>query len=161
MVRAREGIPMRPLRVFVDTSVFGGMFDAEFDVETRRFFDAVHSGRFRLAVSDQVVREVGPAPSNVKAFFESLIPQMELLQDSLEVQRMTDLYLAGGVVTSKYRTDASYVAYATVHACAGLVSWNFSHIVHEDKTRLFNVVNAGQGYPPLFMATPGEITSHA
>ncbi len=52
---------MRPLRVFIDTSVFGGMFDSEFSVDTQRFFDAVDMDRFQLAISDQVVQEIAPA----------------------------------------------------------------------------------------------------
>ena len=32
-----EGV--RKLRVYADTSVFGGCFDPEFEVESRKFFD--------------------------------------------------------------------------------------------------------------------------
>jgi hypothetical protein len=96
----------------------------------------------------------------VRQLFFTYLPEMDLLKDSLEVQRLTDVYVREKIVTPKYRTDASHVAYATVHACAGLVSWNFTHIVHEEKARLFNVANATQGYPPQFIATPKEILSH-
>ncbi len=84
-----------------------------------------------------------------------------MLRDSLEVQRLTDVYLSEKIVTQKYRADASHVAYATVYACAGLISWNFTHIVHEEKARLFNVANVAQGYPSQFIATPKEIVRHA
>ena len=151
---------MRPLRVFVDTSVFGGLFDPEFDADTRTFFDAVDAGRYKIAISDQVYQEIIPAPPDVRNFFYTYLPEIDLLKDSLEIQRLTDLYLRDAIVTPKYRADASYVAYATVHSCAGLVSWNFTHIVHEGKSRLFNVANASQGYPALFIADPKEILNH-
>ena len=151
---------MRSLRIFIDTSVFGGIFDPEFDADTRTFFAAVDAGRFQLVVSDLDVRETVPAPDNVRQFFYTYLPEIELLRDSLEVQRLTDIYLREGIVTPKYRTDASHVAYSTVYACAGLVSWNFTHIVHEEKARLFNVANVAQGYPPQFIATPKEILRH-
>lgn len=151
---------MRPLRVFVDTSVFGGMFDSEFDVDTRAFFDAVDAGQFRLGISEQVIREIEPAPKNVRDFFYAQLPEVDVFIDSLEIQRLTDCYLRKKIVTDKSWADASYVAYATVHGCSGLVSWNYKHIVHTDKSMLFNVVNASQGYPPLFIATPKEILNH-
>ncbi len=73
------------------------------------------------------------------------------------MQRLTAVYLQNNIVTQKYWVDASHVAYATVYSCSGLVSWNFTHIVHEEKARLFNLVNVGLGYPTLFIATPKEI----
>ena len=85
---------------------------------------------------------------------------MDLLKDSAEVQRLADSYLRDKILTSKSWTDASHVAYAAIHSCAGLVSWNYRHIVHEDKCMLFNVVNVSQGYPPLFIADPKEILNH-
>ncbi len=152
---------MRPLRVFVDTSVFGGMFDAEFREDTRVFFQAVDAGVFQIAISKPVADEIEPAPERVKAFFKAYLPKMDMHLNSPNVQRLTDLYLQNGIVTPKYRNDASFVACATAFACAGLVSWNFTHIVHEDKSRLFNVVNLSQGYPQLFIVSPKEVMRYA
>jgi hypothetical protein len=49
---------MKPLRVYADTSVFGGCFDAEFATESKRFFDLVRRGGVKLVVSEVVVREL-------------------------------------------------------------------------------------------------------
>lgn len=136
------------------------MFDAEFREDTQAFFQAVDAGRFRMAISKPVVKEIDPAPEKVKTFFNAYLPKMDLFPDSPDVQRLADLYVQNGIVTPKYRNDASCVACATVFSCAGLISWNFAHIVHEDKSRLFNVVNVSQGYPPLFIASPKEILHH-
>ncbi len=152
---------MRPLRVFIDTSVFGGMFDSEFAEDTRAFFDFVDKGRFRLAISENVIKEITLAPDRVKHFFDAYRTEMDCFMDSLEIQRLTDCYLQSKVLTYKSWADASYVAYATVYSCAGLVSWNYKHIVHKEKSMLFNVVNVSQGYQPLFIATPKEVMSHA
>jgi predicted nucleic acid-binding protein len=92
---------MRTLRVFIDTSVFGGMFDVEFDADTHAFFAAVDAGRFQLVVSDQIVQEILPAPSNVRQLFFTYLPEMDLLKDSLEVQRLTDVYVREKIVTPK------------------------------------------------------------
>lgn len=41
-----------------------------------------------------------------------------------------------------------------------LVSWNFKHIVHFDKIRLFNAVNIEQGYKSLQIYSPREVTNY-
>jgi len=41
-----------------------------------------------------------------------------------------------------------------------LVSWNFRHIVHFDKIRLFNAVNLELGYKQLQIFSPREVASH-
>ena len=63
---------MKPLRMYVDTSVFGGCFDAEFAEESHRFFDLVRSGRVQVLISQAVVDELGEAPPEVRELFESL-----------------------------------------------------------------------------------------
>ncbi len=42
---------MAGIRVYADTSVYGGAFDEEFAEASRSFFDQVRAGRFRLIVS--------------------------------------------------------------------------------------------------------------
>lgn len=41
-------ITTQPIRVYADTSVYGGVFDEEFSVPSRRFFDRVRQGRFQF-----------------------------------------------------------------------------------------------------------------
>ena len=50
----------RTLRVYADTSLFGGCFDDEFRAESIRFFEEVRAGRFVLVVSDVTLDEFGP-----------------------------------------------------------------------------------------------------
>ena len=53
----------RPLRVYVDTSVFGGAHDDEFRTPSERFFAAVRDGDFVVLVSEALVLWLGPIPS--------------------------------------------------------------------------------------------------
>jgi hypothetical protein len=41
-----------------------------------------------------------------------------------------------------------------------LVSWNFRHIVHHEKIRLFNALNLERGYKPLQIYSPREVKHH-
>ncbi len=43
-------------RVYADTSVFGGMFDEEFETASKVLFEAVKKGAFKL-VTSELVRE--------------------------------------------------------------------------------------------------------
>ena len=52
------------------------------------------------------------------------------------------------------------IAVATVANVDVLVSWNFRHIVRLDKIRLFNAVNIEQGYKPLAIYSPREVTTY-
>jgi hypothetical protein len=57
---------MKPMRIYVDTSVFGGCFDDEFADPSRRFFELVRAGRVLALVSEVVVRELAEAPDRVR-----------------------------------------------------------------------------------------------
>jgi glucose-6-phosphate isomerase len=69
----------RSLRIYAETSVFGGAFDPEFETASRSFFDQVRQGRFTLVTSIVVQREVGPAPPHVKDLFDEMLAQAEVV----------------------------------------------------------------------------------
>ncbi len=148
---------MRPIRVYADTSVFGGVFDAEFDDDSREFFQQVRAGRFALVVSAIVQTELAAAPPHVREFFNSMLPFAriaDVTDDALNLQRA---YLQSNVVSPKYADDALHVALATVSDCALIVSWNFKHIVHFQKIPLYNAVNIIHGYSQLMIVSPMEV----
>lgn len=49
-------------RVYIDTSVIGGVFDEEFKFFTKIFFERVFKGEIRLMVSDLLEGELVTAP---------------------------------------------------------------------------------------------------
>ena len=149
---------MRPLRVYVDTSVFGGMFEIEHEERTRRFFRMVGAGHFRLVVSDQVKEEVDRAPDETKRFFAMNLPSMEYLRILPVVSYLADLYVVGKAVSEAHRSDAMHVAYASIYKCDGVISWNFRHMVKPKKSLRFNMLNVDNGFSQLFIASPEEIT---
>ena len=50
------------IRVYADSSVFGGSFDEEFAEDSQKFSDQVQTGRFSLLSSVLVADELGEAP---------------------------------------------------------------------------------------------------
>ena len=149
---------MKPLRVYADTSVFGGCFDSEFAQESTRFFDLVRDNRIVLLVSQVVVDELSEAPPQVKELFRSLagtsVIPVDVTPDIIELR---DGYVAAGIVNRRFVNDATHVAAATVARADAIVSWNFRHIVRVDKMRAYNQVNLQAGFGLLSIVSPQEV----
>jgi predicted nucleic acid-binding protein len=124
------------LRIYVDTSVIGGCYDAEFERESTRFFDLVRAGRVLVLISDLIVEELWDAPQIVQELLPSLpagaVARVDL---STEVIELRNAYIAAGIVDARSLGDATHVAAATVARADAIVSWNFRHIVRLDKIK--------------------------
>lgn len=59
-------------RFYFDTSVFGGVFDKEFDEATLQLFERVKTGNLICVYSDLTESELVDAPENVRENFKSL-----------------------------------------------------------------------------------------
>ena len=150
----------RLLRIYADTSVFGGVFDEEFEAPSKAFFEQARRSSFILVTSPIVEAELEPAPTEVRDLFAQMLPYLEtadITQDALELQRA---YLEAGIVSKKYATDALQVAVATIADCDLIVSWNFKHIVHYDKIPLYNAVNTLKGYENISIYSPNEVIAY-
>ena len=152
---------MRTLRIYIDTSVIGGCRDAEFAPWSNGLIHEFRLGVFKPILSETLAAEVLLAPAAVRDIYTELLTfDHELLELTEEVARLADVYLERGILTQKYSDDCEHIALATVAEVDLLVSWNFKHIVHYDKIRLFNAVNVEKGYKPLQIYSPREVTSY-
>jgi hypothetical protein len=151
---------MRPIRVYADTSVYGGVFDAKFDDGSKAFFKEVKTGRFELVASTLVKDELIEAPQRVRRFFQEMTTAIDVEEVLEEATDLQIAYLAAGVVGEGSVADALHVAMATILGCHVIVSWNFKHIVHFQKIPLYNGVNLLQGYGEIAIHTPDEVISY-
>jgi hypothetical protein len=85
--------------VYTDTSVFGGVFDDEFSMPSRAFFDLIEGGRFRIVASDILRREILLAPGKVISFFESMLKYIDFFNVSDEILQLQNAYLSAGIVS--------------------------------------------------------------
>lgn len=85
---------------------------------------------------------------------------MQLIPVDERVLALRDAYVAAGIVTVKWADDAAHVAAATVTEADLIVSWNFRHIVHFDKIRLYNAVNAMKAYRSVEIRSPLEVIDY-
>jgi len=149
---------MHRIRVYADTSVFGGVEDPEFAEPSRRFFERVRDGTFILVLSPFTVRELDAAPAPVKQLLEDLPPEnVEHVEDDADVAALADSYIAAGVLSEACRMDALHVAAGTVGRADLILSWNFKHIVNYQRIRRFNGVNALKGYASIEIRSPLEV----
>ena len=147
----------RVLRVYADTSVFGGILDEEFQEASLIFFDQIRRGRFRLVSSAIVEGELREAPPAVRRFYASILPVAELAEVTTDIIKLQQAYLAEGVLPPRSALDALHVALATCTRTDIIVSWNFKHIVNLGRIRLFNAVNLERGYGILEIRSPKEV----
>ena len=149
---------MTPLRVYVDTSVFGGCFDDEFAEHSTRFFDFVRAGRITVLVSQVVVEELRDAPSQVQELFGTLaVSSIVTVELTPEIIKLRDAYVTAGIVPRDSVDDATHVAAATAARADAIVSWNFRHIVRVDKMRAYNELNLEAGFGLLSIVSPQEV----
>ena len=148
---------MNTIRVYADTSVYGGVFDEEFDDASRLFFDNVRNGRFQLVISAVVWDEIEDAPRKVRDLFTEILPLAEVAEPTKEAVELQRAYLDAGILGPSWEADALHVALATVAGCRLIVSWNFKHIVHFRKIPMYNGINLARGYASLGIHTPREV----
>jgi predicted nucleic acid-binding protein len=146
------------LRVYVDTSVFGGCFDYEFEKESKRFFEFVNRNLISILISPILLEELEYAPQKVKDILINIDKEkIEYLELTNEVIDLRISYIQNGVLSAKWIDDATHVALATVNRADAIVSWNFRHIVRLDRIKMFNQVNLLNGYGILTIISPNEV----
>lgn len=151
---------MKLQTVYTDTSVFGGVFDDEFTMPSREFFDLIQQGRFELIVSDIAIREIACAPSKVQSFYKEMSRYVRIVPIDDEILHLRDAFVSAGIVGEKWADDAGHVASAVVGRADLIVSWNFKHIVHFDKIPLYNAVSILNGYHAIDIRSPAEVIDY-
>lgn len=146
------------LRIYVDTSVFGGVLDEEFHAASRGLIERAIQGRVLFLLSDLAVEELADAPQGVKDAVSSIPRQnMERVPLGAEARSLAAAYMTARVVPAASEGDALHVAAATVAGANLIVSWNFKHIVNYRRIQLFNSVNLAMGYPLIDIRSPLEL----
>jgi len=151
---------MRP-KYYIDTSVFGGYFDKEFEFITKQLFTSILKENIRILYSELTESELRNAPQIVKDFIIGLPKEMiEFIEITPEAVALADRYIAESVVGKTSRDDCIHIALATINRADVLISWNFKHIVNYKRIRGYNSVNLKNGYPMLEIRSPQEMINY-
>jgi len=148
-------------RFYLDTSVFGGVFDKEFDEFTLQLFERIKLGKIICVYSELVETELVKAPKNVRDFFADLPKvSMQKVEITDDVLALATRYIEEKVVGETSFDDCIHIATATIHRADILVSWNFKHIVNVYRIRGYNSINLRMNYPSLEIRSPKEIVEY-
>ena len=148
-------------RFYFDTSVFGGVYDVEFDEDSAQLFEKVKLGQIICVYSDLSESELFEAPELVKNFFRDLPKEnLELVKMTEEAIALAKNYIKENVVGKTSFDDCVHIALATIYKVDILVSWNFKHIVNVYRIRGYNAVNLRLGYQTLEIRSPKDIISY-
>ena len=150
----------RKWRLYLDTSVFGGCFDAHeaWDVDSLRVMGYILGGKAELLTSEVVEKELAAAPQKIRALYEGVPGDCKrTVPVTAEAEDLAEAYLNAGVVSRRWEEDCQHVALATIARADAIVSWNFKHIVRMDRIRGFNAVNVAEGYAMMQIVSPKEV----
>lgn len=148
------------MRTYVDTSVFGGVFDEEFERASKIFFEQAEKGLFEICISPVTIAELDLAPDFVRNFLSKKMDNLIELPVTSDCLKLQSKYLEYGIMTAKSSNDALHVAIATASGCPMIISWNFKHIVHHQKIPLFNLVNTANGFLNVGIYSPPEVIQY-
>jgi hypothetical protein len=127
----------RQFRAYLDTPVFGGVYDEGFAAASRSVFDHVRRGRLVVMVGSTVLAELSEAPERVRQVLADLDPSgVVVCPITVAVEELRDAYIEAGVLGEGSLDDATHVATATVHDADMIVNWNFKHIVNFQRMRV-------------------------
>lgn len=145
-------------RIYIDTSVFGGYFEPEFELWTKLLFDNIIKGQVKMLYSQMTEIELENAPQKVKDLFLKIPNKnIEFLSITEQATNLADKYISENVVGKTSRPDCIHIAIATLNYADILASWNFKHIVNVTRIRGYNGINYMAGHKFLEIRTPREI----
>jgi len=145
------------VKIYLDTSVFGGYYDEEFEQYTKPLFDRIANDDFILLFSNLTQDELEPAPQQVKDLVTQIkATSTQFIETSDEAVELAKAYITEKVVGETSYSDCLHIALATIHKADYLVSWNFKHIVNVQRIRGYNAINLKNGYSLLEIRSPRE-----
>jgi len=136
---------MKP-RLYFDTSVFGGVYDEEFEEITALLFEKVKLGQIICVYSDLSETELQNAPQRVRDYFADLPKEhMQFVEVTEEAYELAQQYLDEKVVGQTSADDCRHIATATLNK------------VDIFRIRGYNSINLRCGYSQLDIRSPKEI----
>jgi predicted nucleic acid-binding protein len=156
---------MKKLRLYIDTSVLGGIFDTE---DQRRvntvenLIKLIKDDVYEGFISFLTLDEVSKAPVEIQEGLKSTISEsgFKILEEAEECIMLADAYVDEKIIPEKYRNDARHIAIGIVHECDLIVSWNYRHMVNITVRRLINSVNLKMGYKTIEIVSPEEVINY-
>jgi predicted nucleic acid-binding protein len=148
--------------LYLDTSVPSFLFadDApEKRDTTRRFWELLKIGLFKIIISDILFIEIAECENTLRTALENKISEIEKETVSISEEgiALAEKYIQEEIIPTKFRDDAFHIALATMSECDVLVSWNFKHIVKLKTILAVEKINKKFKYKAIHICSPEEI----
>ena len=161
---------MRPLSVYVETSVFGFLLD-ETELNrtkreaTERMFEQIREGRLVAYASELVLAELAETPDPAsRRTLMGIARELLILSEPVpdEVNFLVDRYMNQRAFPEDKRDDAAHVAIVVLSpAIEAMISWNCRHLANEYNRRRLKALTLAEGYSFHFdIITPEEVLSY-
>ena len=116
-----------------------------------------YSNNFEFIVSDLVMTEIARGDAKKAQRRLNAVVNLRSLQTSSVSYRLAQELIDAGAVPHHSQIDAQHIAIATVHNLDYLVSWNYKHIVNENKQQHISRVCRAAGFQPTNICTPIDL----
>ena len=153
---------MRKLKLYLDTSTISHLFaDDTPDKmdDTNRLWDDFVNRKYEIYISPIVRDEIEKCnePKRNQMFEKLGQIEFKILERTDEITRLATEYIKGGVLKEKSFADCLHVAFAVVHNCDIIVSWNFKHLANFKTISKVKVVNAINHYREISIMPPSML----
>jgi predicted nucleic acid-binding protein len=150
------------MRLYLDTSVIGALFDTEMPQRikgTQILIESIVKGTHAGVISNIVLEEIERCPEELK---ERLIGEIrnvpfQIITEDETSADLLEIYEKEDFVRKGARLDSRHLAVATVHGVDAVVSWNFRDIVNIRTRRAVHSVNLRLGFPLIEIVSPEEV----
>jgi hypothetical protein len=148
-------------RIYIDTSIVGGLFDDEFKEATTKLFERLQNNEIIFVVSDLLDLELLNSPVHVKELLHNYsADKFQRVGLTEEAIKLADAYILENVVKKTSIEDCRHIALATINKVDVLASWNFKHIVNLDRIKGYNAINLKLGYSMIEIRSPKDLIKY-
>jgi hypothetical protein len=144
-------------KVYVDSSIIGGVSDVEFSEHSKKLMLEFKSGLYIPIISSLTAEEINNAPPGVRVTFREMRRYAHFIKLTGDAVALSKQYMKDGKFSRRMLADTLHIAIASVNKIDILVSWNFRDIVNLNKIVIYNAVNIKFGYPLIEIRNPREI----
>ena len=88
------------MKLYLDTSVFGGCFDIEFESSSKKLFKEIFDHEHTVTISNITLNELEKSPDKVRLLLDKVLKyDVELLNIDKEVDLLAKHYIQEKVIT--------------------------------------------------------------
>ena len=156
---------MKKVRLYIDTSVLGGLFDNE-DLKrvntAESIISLIKDKVYEGFISFLTLEEILKAPHEIRDKLKTKIDEsgFGIFEETEVCVELANAYLNDEIIPAKYRNDARHIALGVYYECDFIVSWNYRHMVNITVRRLINSTNLRMGYKSIEIVSPEEVIGY-